>query len=67
MLSACWVQHRPAARRHLARQAISLAQPAAAQPADRERQTAVLVRPEGQRTVRSVQQAEVRAPERQAV
>jgi hypothetical protein len=63
---ACWAQHQPGARHHLARRAVSLARPAAAQPADRERQTAVLVRPEGQQAVRPVQQAEVRAPERQA-
>ena len=50
----------------MVRRAVSLARPRAAQPADRERQTAVLVRPEGQQAVRSVQQAEVQAPERQA-
>ena len=67
MLAACWAQHRPAGGHHLAWQAVSLAQPAAAQLADPEQQTAVLVQPEAQREVRFVQRAGVPAPERQAV
>jgi len=51
----------------LARRVGSLAQPPAAQLADPEQQTAVLVQPEAQREVCFVQRAGVPAPERQAV